>query len=200
MGKEVDYNKIASHFAQVVPSISFMLWEKEDFRKLINFHAISKIEQDRIFNELEVSFLGLFFLYLENLESLLEGKEKELVENIKNNLARRFMDIFKDLKLEERFVKDWEVLINMRLKEYRTDYALLLHEGEISEQLKGNEQFKVTWARVETITLDCLSHIRRGKLELKDPLRRFLQDWIINSDKIFADTIKQIVFNPQGLA
>ncbi|MBI2011961.1 hypothetical protein HYS91_04285 [Candidatus Daviesbacteria bacterium] len=200
MNQDINYKLTARHFAGVVPKVSFMLWEKERFRKLINFTNITQLEQDRIFNEIEVSFLGLFILYLEYLSSVLEGIEKELIEKIIDNTVEEFLAIFKELQIEEKFIKEWRLLIDMRLKEYRIDYQLLLKEESNSKELKKNDHFRITWARVETITLDCLTHIRRGKLEQKDPLRKYLQDWVLNVDKIFADTIKKIIFSPQGFA
>jgi hypothetical protein len=82
MKKEEIAEKVGMVLGEVVGKVSFMLWQKDDFRKQISFDTIPQTEQDRIFNELEVSFLGLFVLYLENLAKDLEGQEDQNVVNI----------------------------------------------------------------------------------------------------------------------
>lgn len=191
-------NKLGQTLANVVARVSFMLWQKEDFREMIDFDKISQTEQDRIFNELEVSFLGLFYLYLDNLSSQLEdGMEKELVEKLKPSLKKGFIGLYEDLKIEKKFIDIWKELINMRFDEYNEDFNSLMKEGIKEKKLK-DEKFRLFWARTQTITLDCLQHIRRGKLDHKDPLRKYLQDWIVNVDKIYSDTIKELIFNPKA--
>lgn len=189
-------NKLGQVLANAVARVSFMLWEKKEFREMIDFNKISQTEQDRIFNELEVSFLGLFYLYLDNLSSQLENQEeKELVEQLKPALRKGFIALYEDLKIEKKFIDIWKELINMRFEEYQDDFHGLIKEGAKEKKLK-DKQFRLFWARTQTITLDCLQHIRRGKLEQKDPLRKYLQDWVVNVDKIYSDTIKELIFKP----
>lgn len=189
--------KLGKGLAEVVAKVSFMLWEKKEFREFIDFDNISRPEQDRIFNELEVSFLGLFYLYLDNLSAQLKsGEEKKITEKLKDSLVKGFISLYKDLNIEAKFIKTWELLIDMRFKEYQKDFKALMKEGKKMEKLQDDEKFRLFWARVETITLDCLQHIRRGKLDQKDPLRKYLQDWVVSVDKIYSDTVKDFIFKP----
>lgn len=193
-------NELGKRLANVVAKVSFMLWEKKEFRGFIDFDNISQTEQDRIFNELEVSFLGLFYLYLDNLSSQLKAEEeKKITDKLKSFLKTGFVQMYRDLNIEEKYVKTWELLINMRFKEYQEDFRGLMAEGKKMEKLK-DEKFRLFWARTQTITLDCLQHIRRGKLDQKDPLRKYLQDWVVNVDKIYSDTIKELIFKPVASA
>jgi hypothetical protein len=187
--------------AQVVAHVAFMIWEKDDFRELIDFDNISKTEQDRIFNELEVTFLGLFYLYLENLSSQLESQEEQkLIDDLKPALLLGFVGIFKEMHLEPNLIKNWEALIEIRFKEYKEDFELLLKEGKKVRKFKKDPLMILGWARVETITLDCLSHLRRGKLDEKDPLQKYLQEWVINVDKIYSEAIKKMLFQPVAVS
>ena len=191
--------KLGKAFAKVVPRVSFMLWEKKKFRKLIDFDNISQIEQDRIFNELEVTFLGLFYLYLDNLAlQLQDEKEKEVIEKLKPALINGFLSIFSELAIEEKFVSGWKVLVDMRIEEYKKDFELLLKEGKDIKELKKDGKFRIFWARIQTITLDGLSHIRRGKLDEKDPLRKLLKDWVKEVDGIYSEAVKELIFKPIG--
>ncbi|KKQ76336.1 hypothetical protein A3A54_02800 [Candidatus Curtissbacteria bacterium RIFCSPLOWO2_01_FULL_39_62] len=45
--------------------------------------------------------------------------------------------------------------------------------------------------------LDGLFHIRRGKLDEKDPLRKYLQAAVVGLDRGFAENIKKLII-PSG--
>ena len=198
------YHKIGHGLAEIVAKISLTLYQKDDFRELISFEEISRPEQERIFNELQVSFLGLMVLYLENLESDL--KEQLVLNNtnlsiskINESLISGFLEIYREIGIDEKFVKMWEALIEMRLTEYRNDYKIALKESKnLPNFKKGDERLAVRWARTETLTIDCATHIRKGKFPLKDPLRKCLMEWFINTESIFADTIKTAIFEPKA--
>lgn len=170
--------------AQLVASSSFEFWQRKDFRLYVDFSNISQTEQDRMFNELEVTVLGLFTLNLENtLETVREEEKKIVIKALKNELVPAFLQMFKDLGVENKFVKQWEMLIDMRFEEYRKDFKIGLKESSKWEEFKSDEQdLKVAWARIETMTIDCLTHIRRGKVEKDDPLWKLLRKWLITLD------------------
>jgi len=44
------------------------------------------------------------------------------------------------------------------------------------------EDLKKTWVRIETITIDCLTHIRRGKVEKDDPLWKLIRKGLTTVD------------------
>ena len=191
--------KLGDNIAQIVPEVSYLLWQKTEFREMIDFNSISQTEQDRIFNELEVSFLGLFHLYLENLIFQIDNKEEaEVLEGIKASLSKGFLAIMTGLGIEEEFIKQWSDLIEMRLKEYQTGFKYLMENSKNIKEFEKNEGQKVVWARIETVTIDCISHIRHGKMEEKDPLKKYLQDWLTGVDQLFAEEIKKVVFKPQA--
>ncbi|MDO8499000.1 MAG: hypothetical protein Q7S44_04410 [bacterium] len=62
--------------AEIVAQASYDLWKDEEFRKMVNFETLSQTEQDRIFNELEVTLLGLVFLQAEQQPLLLDTQKK----------------------------------------------------------------------------------------------------------------------------
>lgn len=164
---------------------------------MVDFDNISQTEQDRIFNEIEVSFLGLFLIYLDNLHQQFALKvEKDQIKKLQIAAQNGFLSIYQDLNIGEQLIKQWELLILIRLKEYRKDFKALMKQN--IKDFKDNQSLKLKWARIQTITLDALTHIRRGKLDEKDLLRRYLQDWILNVDKIFSDAIKEFFFKPSG--
>ena len=176
----------AEKLAEAVASLSFDVWSRKDFRLFVNFPNISQTERDRIFNELEVCILGLMVL---KFDDGISKKDKEfglMLVHFENKLIEGFLNLFRNLKVEEKYVKQWRTLIDMRLSEYRKDYKIAIKESEKMKELDENEDLKISWARIETITIDCLTHIRRGTVEERDPLWKFLRKWFISLESKLA--------------
>lgn len=188
----IDYKKetskviaeISKNLAQFVASQSFEFWQRKDFRLYVEFGNISKEEQDRMFNELEVSLLGLFTFKLRDSYSQNSKDEKKLVLSaIEKDLSSAFLQIFIELGIEEKHIKLWKKLIQMKMDEYEDHLKISLKESKKIQELKKDEEdLRRSWARIETITIDCLTHIRRGKVEKDDPLWKLLRKWLITVD------------------
>lgn len=184
MGEELELlKKTGENLAAIVGETSFAKWEERSFRQMVDFDHVQRTEQDRIFNELELTVLGLFVLHLEDAASA-KPRMKKIFDILKKEVVEGFINLLANLGLEEHFIEEWRALIQMRLAEYRKDYKLLIKESKDIPELVKNEEFKIIWARIETLTLDGLRHIRRGKLEQEDPLRRDLQKWLIGLDSL----------------
>lgn len=162
--------------AQMIAESSFTLWKSKEFRDLINFDKIDQIEQDRIFNELEVTALGLLALYCEEF-----NKNK-----ISNEIIENFLDFLKKSGVDEKYIKIWRDLIAIRFDEYRKDYKIALKASKSWDDFKSDDMLHITWARIETLSIDGMSHIRRGKMEEKDPLWELLRKWLTVLDVSFS--------------
>ncbi len=182
----------SKNLAQVVASSSFEFFQRKDFRLYVDFNNLSQTEQDRMFNELELSVLGLFILHFEHAVLSSEKEEQRLVfKALGKDLASAFVQLFIDLGIEKKFIDQWNMLIDMRLKEYREDFEAAMKESSGWKEFKNEtQQTKITWARIETITIDCLTHIRRGKVEEKDPLWKLLRKWLISIEAQIAPMMK----------
>lgn len=174
--------KSSKNLAEFIASSAFEFWQRKDFRLFIDFNNISKTEQDRIFNELEISLLGLFILKFDHALLVAKNEQKVVLGALKKDLAPAFIQILADAGVENKFIGQWDYLIDMRLKEYRKDLKTALKESSSWEELKGDEDIRIAWARIETITIDCLTHVRRGKVEEGDPLWKLLRKWFITMD------------------
>lgn len=200
--KEVllSYDEIGNSLASLIPEVSFTIFNEPEFRQMVDFDALSQTEQDRMFNEIEVSLLGLFVLFLDHLsEETKEFADLASAEKMNDALIRGFLSIYEMLGVGAQFVKMWETLITLRLKEYREDYQSFLKEGaNIKEFVEDKENMLSRWARTETITLDCVHHIRRGKIAQKDKLVTFMRMWVISVESKFAKGLTQAIFKPQA--
>lgn len=173
----------SNNLAQVVASAAFEFWQRKDFRLYVGFENLSQTEQDRMFNELEVSILGLFVLQLESMEARSPEEEKKTVfRMLKKDITSGFIQFMADQGIQKQYLSIWQKLIDMRLKEYRTDLQTALSESKSWKEFQGDEETRVTWARIETITIDCLTHIRRGNVQKDDPLWKLIRKWLISLD------------------
>ena len=168
------------NLAQVVASASFDFFQRKDFRLYVDFDNLSQTEQDRIFNELELSVLGLFVLFFDYEINQASLEEKKIVfSSLKKDLPAAFLQMFMELGIEKKFIDQWKMLIEMRLKEYRGHFVLAMKESSKWKEFKEEKLSQSAWAQIETITIDCLTHVRRGKVEKDDPLWKLLRKWLI---------------------
>ncbi|MFH0936690.1 MAG: hypothetical protein V1808_00130 [Candidatus Daviesbacteria bacterium] len=175
---------LAEKLANLATEASFKFWQDEEFRKIVDFKNLSQTEQDRIFNELEVTALGLSALWAEHYPILIKFQQET---------ADAFIKIMKDLGIEEEFLDTWKLLIKLRFKEYKKDYKILLKESHRWEEIKNEDEFRPIWGRVETLTLNCVQHIRRGKLEKEDLLIHYLKKWIMVLETAISPEVKKIL-------
>lgn len=175
----------SSGLAQFVAHTSFEFWQRKDFRLYVDFDNISQTEQDRIFNELEVSILGLYELHLNQALENAKEEKQVFLSAIKKDLPKAFIQVMVDAGVDRKLADQWQILMDLRFKEYKEHLKLTLKESLKMQEFKGKDaDLRPTWARIETITIDCLTHIRRGKVEENDPLWKLLRKWIIMTDAI----------------
>lgn len=180
----------SKNLAQFVASTSFEFWQRKDFRLYVNFPNISQTEQDRMFNELEVSALGLIHLNLRDGVTVGKKGQAEVLKILDREVVESFLGIMHDAGIQKKFLSQWEKLIALRFKEYEGDLVIARKESKKWEELGKDEQIKNSWSRIETITIDCLTHIRRGKVEEKDPLWKLLRQWCITVDTTVSPIIQ----------
>lgn len=184
------FMKSGKNLAQVAANSSFEFWQRKDFRLYVNFQSLSKTEQDRMFNELEVSVLGLFTLNLDYAVSVAKEEYKKPLGIFQKEIVVGFLQLFLELGIEKKFIDQWEELISMRFKEYRQHFKTAVKESDSWKELRGDEEMRQTWARIETITIDCLTHIRRGDVGKDDPLWKLLRKWLISLEAQFPPIAK----------
>ena len=151
----MDTSNVAKSLVMDISQSGFEFWQDSEFRKLVSFDSLSQTEQDRIFNEVLVTGLGLLVLYLDSAVA---------------EIALTKHQVYFD-KLQK--------LIDMRLEENREDYQLALGESSNWKEFNGDLKMRKTWAQIETVTIDGLSHIRRGKVKKDDPLWKMLRFWLL---------------------
>ncbi|RJP46076.1 MAG: hypothetical protein C4584_02225 [Armatimonadetes bacterium] len=180
-----DLTVTATRLVEVIAQISYDFWESERFRQAVGFSQLSRIEQDRIFNELEVTILGFVAL---------QAEQYPLLIDLKQETVRSFLQVMRELGLEDQFIETWKLLIKVRFKEYKIDYRQVLKNSRAWGDLGDKERLRVVWARIETLTVNCLSHIRRGKVNKNDPLWNDLRKWLTMIELTFDKVIQTSMY------
>lgn len=180
--------ELATWIVKHVAESSFKVFRSIEFRRFFDFANLEQTEQDRIFNELEITGVGLAVLHLDKAISKSALTEKQLYfSDLQKRVIEGLPKLLKEFGVESKYLKLWKKLIEIRLKEYREHYQIAIGESVNWEHLKGyGKDVREIWARYETMTIDSLHHIRRGKTNPKDPLRKFLSKWLIKLEKEIA--------------
>ena len=166
----------------------FEFWQDKDFRNLVSFETLSQTEQDRIFNEVLVTGLGLLALYLDNAKSEVALTEHQIYfNNLQKESLSFFIIYLKEIGVPAKFAKIWQKLIDLRLEEYREDYQTAIKESGYWKEFKGDLKLRKMWAQIETLAIDSLHHIRRGKAKTDDPLWKMIRTWLIELYKKIAN-------------
>ena len=178
-------NDTARGIAVLIAQRSYALWNGKEFRKLVSFESISQTEQDRIFNELEVTGLGFLQFHLqERAVSTGDESQSKFYEELGERVPVQFVENLRELGVSRKHVSLWRKLIKMRFQEYAEDLKLSYLGSARWKELQGkNTWFKSIWARIETLAIDSLHHIRRGKTDPHDPLWKVLRKWLAELEK-----------------
>ena len=159
---------------------AFRLFRKPQFRKSAGFDTLVQTEQDRIFNELEVTGLAMCTLMIEMMAQITDRRDRSaFFGEVKDELPKHFQNFLKKIGIDSKNMKLWRKLIDLRLAEFyekRLEFRDSLPKPE-----EGNP-----WVLLCAIT--CLFHIRRGESVKHDPLLPLIVCWAgalsLNAQKI----------------
>lgn len=155
------------------------------FQKLLNYGRIDQTEQDRCFNELVVTAIGYVYYRLD--DELLPRQMWEFSELIRQAFPPTYRKQLVEMGVAEPFADQWLELLDMRLKEYGENLeqmgpALRLDMAS-DDRDESSPQTKQLTIRLALISTTGLEHLRRGKLDEQDPLRKYLRAWLFAFEK-----------------
>ncbi len=154
------------------------LWQQDDFRSLVNFSQIPQAQQDRIFNELEVTILGLMILHIDDqIIKTKSAKQRLYLTDLQQEIIDGFLSLMSSIGIEKKLLKVWDHLIKMRLKEYRQNQTVFLKEMK-ANKVKIEPNIEIMFARAQSLSIDALYHIRNGEVQADDPLWKMLKEWL----------------------
>lgn len=172
-----------SILCMMIAQSAYEIWNSKEFKLFVDFDELPQVEQDRMFNEFQVTALGIVYLISE------EQKKPQIARSVKSSYLQTLMG----MGIENKYIKTWEQLIDLRFAEYRDHYKILVRESQkMSEFKKKDADLRITWARLETLVIDGVSHIRRGEFQEGDKLIKLVRFWILKLQVHIAAILKEI--------
>lgn len=184
--KNLSIDEIANRTAEGLVKFgqhhAFKLFSNRKFREILTFDKIPTLERDRIFNELLLSSIILTIFVLEAPDINAPEDLKNYFQNLKERIPKKLIDEFKKLGTEEKYLRDWRELIQMRYDEYKEDKLGMRNAAMEMEAKEANltvDKLKEIQLILpaQTVALGTISHIRRGKVEENDPLNKIIFQW-----------------------
>ena len=165
----------AAALVKAASGSAFKLFQDRQFRRLAGFEKLNQTEQDRIFNELVVAFVILIRLVLEAPDLRAEAEFRNYLSDLNKKIPKAHIDYLRASGVENKYLRDWEKLINLRYEEYardRHDVRAAAMQIESSEKrLDLNDLSKIQmFVPVQAVAIGCHHHICRGDTAGKDDL------------------------------
>jgi hypothetical protein len=151
----------------------------EDFRRLVAFDLLSQTEQDRIFNELVVSYIVLILLILEAPDLRVPPEFRNYLLSLKAVIPKAHVDYLRSLGVEAEHLRQWEKLTDLRYTEYAKDKrevraaAMEIESAEKALDLENLSKVQML-VPVQTVAIGCHSHVCRGETKGRDDLFRLI--------------------------
>lgn len=171
---------------------SYSLWKDGEFRRLVGFTKLTNKQQDKIFNDLQVTALLYVILFLEE-KSANNDQHSVVYSNIGEYTVDAFLDMMASAQLSDRQIALWRKLIEKREKEYKSDLDYIMKESKHWDVFDGEDRLlRETWGRVIALSLGALGHIRKNSEEAsaKDPLWVIVRRWLVSIEVELVQTFK----------
>jgi hypothetical protein len=165
----------AAGLVQVAAHNAFQLFRNRDFRRWGSFDIISQVEQDRIFNELVVSYIVLLLLLLEAPDLRIPREFRDYLKDLKKKIPKAYVEYLKTLGVAAEHLRDGEKLIGLRYEEYAKDRhevrsaAMQIESSEKALDLDDLEKIQML-VPVQTVAIGCHHHVCRGETKGRDEL------------------------------
>jgi hypothetical protein len=165
----------AAALIQGAAGSAFNLFRDRQYRRLAGFEGLSQTEQDRIFNELVVSYVVMIMLLLEAPDLRVPADFKAYLAGLKRKIPKAHVDHLRSLGVQNIHLQDWEKLIDMRYDEYARDRhdvraaAMQIESSEKTLDMDSLSRIQML-VPVHAVAIGCHHHVCRGETEGRDDL------------------------------
>ena len=165
----------AAALVQAAAHYAFQLFCDKEFRRLVSFDNLNKVEQDRVFNELVVTHVVLVILILEAPDLRVPREFRDYLLLLKEKIPKAHVDNLRTLGVESEHLRDWEKLIGLRYDEYAKDRhevrsaAMQIQSSEKPLDLDDLSKIQML-VPVQAVAIGCHHHMCRGNTKGRDDL------------------------------
>ena len=178
--KPKDPKKVAKKMVEKIMISATSFFNDPDIRKIINYSEIDEEERNRILNEIMLSGLGLAILSVETMSKTGSGERQSHAGMIKKEIRDYYPSQLAEWGVEEKNIKEWEELIEMRCEEYKKDFEEC--KEDLPEIRDSNPWTPVVATRGSF-------HILRGKLEPESVFFKHFIPWMKSLERKILDVL-----------
>jgi hypothetical protein len=179
----------AANLVQLAAHQAYQLFCDKEFRRWVSFDLLSQLEQDRIFNELVVSYIVLIILLFEAPDLRIPPGFRDYLLALKGVIPKAYVNYLRSLGVEAAHLRDGEKLTDLRYEEYAKDRhevraaAMQIESSEKSLDLDGLSKIQML-VPVQSVAIGCHNHVCRGETRGRDDLFKLI---LQSLSKLYVD-------------
>src|SRR4030043_1551185 len=190
LGKHFTSDQWANFIVKETAELAGKVFNDSQFQRMAKVKDFDQEEQNRIFNEVQVSGLVYCMLFIEQKRKYLDENRSVLWREVAEKIPGTFCGWLSELGVEKKYTDIWRKLINLRLKEYQEGTFEMKKVLEKELEDEPRENVKEIFYSLESVAIGGMLHITRGKAEPKDPLKRHMMTWLGVLQEDLAKKIK----------
>jgi len=148
------------------------------FQKLAGVKESDTEEQNRIFNEVQVTGIVYSMIFTEQKRKYLNEDRANLWREVVQKIPEAFYIWLFELGLEQKHIDTWKKLITLRLKEYQEGMVEMKNVFKKDLANEPNKKIKEIFYSLEAVAIGGMLHITRGKTITDDPLKSHMLSWL----------------------
>lgn len=178
LGKYFTSDQWANFIVKETAELAGKVFNDNHFQKMAKIKELDQEEQDRIFNEVQVSGLVYCIIFIEQRRQYLNENRSVLWRDVIEKIPKTFCGWLSELGVEKEYVNIWEKLIDLRLREYQE--GIFEMKNVLKKKLDDDprENIKEIFYSLESVAIGGMLHITRGKAEPDNPLKRHMMTWL----------------------
>ncbi len=178
LGKYFTSDQWANFIVKETAELAGKVFNDNHFQKMAKIKELDQEEQNRIFNEVQVSGLVYCMIFIEQRRQYLNENRSVLWRDVIEKIPKTFCGWLSELGVEKEYVNIWEKLIDLRLREYQE--GIFEMKNVLKKELDDDprEDIKEIFYSLESVAIGGILHITRGKAEPDNPLKRHMMTWL----------------------
>ncbi len=180
LGKYFTADQWANFIVKETAELAGEVFNEPQFQELSKEKELDQEEQNRIFNEVQVTGLVYSMLFIEQRRQFLDENRAILWREVINKIPDTFCAWLVEIGIEQQYIDVWRKLIDLRLREYKE--ARFGVRDILEEELRdeeGSDNIKDVYYCLEGVAIGSTLHIMRGKMKRDDFLRRHMKTWLV---------------------
>jgi len=178
LGKYFTSDQWANFIVKETAESGRKVFDDSQFQELAKVKYLDKEEQNRIFNEIQVTGIVYSMIFTEQKRKYLNENRANLWREVVEKIPEAFYIWLSELGIESKYIDIWNKLINLRLREYQKGMIEMKNIFRKDLVDEPSERIKEFFYSLQTVALGGALHIARGEIKSNDPLKKHMVAWL----------------------